>query len=98
MYRLLSVAVLGIASLTLTPQASQAQTPVAAQVQVGPVGVTYGYPAVPPTYVVPPPAPVYVAPPVYAGPSVVVAPRYVYYPWRWDGHRWIRHEHWHYHC
>ena len=84
MNRYLSLAVLGFAGLGLAvPQESQAQTPVAVQVQPGPAGVVYpqGYTYVAPSYIAP--APVVVAPPI-------VVRRPVYYPRYWAGYRSFR--------
>jgi hypothetical protein len=93
MTRLLSLAVLGFAGLSLAaPQVSQAQTPVGVAVQVGPARFSYQqaypYPYVAPGYVVP--APVVVAPSVVIGGPV-------YSPWYWNGYRWYRHERFEHH-
>jgi len=94
MNRYLSLAVLGFAGLGLAaPSESQAQPPVAVQVQPGPAGVIYqpGYTYVAPRYIAP--AAVFVAP-------RVVVPRPVYYPRYWAGYRSVRHErvaHYRYH-
>src|SRR5438445_9293985 len=87
MNRCLSLAVLGCAGFLASPAASEAQTPVGVQVQVGPAAIIYqqGYSYVAPRYVVP--APVVVKPPVIVGRTVI-------YPWSWDGNRWVMIEHW----
>ena len=89
MNRYLSLGMLSLAGFLTSPAASQAQTPVGVQVQVGPAAISYqqGYSYVAPPYVVPTPGPVVVTPPV-----VVRSP--IIYPWYWDGYRWIRREHW----
>ena len=83
MFRKLTAAALGLVGLAV-PQFAQAQTPVAVQVQSGPVGVSVG-----PGYTVAAPAPIIIPPqPVVVGPSIVVtAP--ILSPWFWDGHHWI---------
>ena len=89
MRRLLTIALLGITGFTglaITPEVSQAQTPVAIQVPVSP--------AYPPTVVT---TPTYVVPaPVIAQPTVIVNPP-VYVGWYWNGVRWINRGNYRYH-
>lgn len=101
MFRLIpaTVALATLGFFLATPQASQAQ-PVGVQVQVGPIGFSYGqgvytpgYTYVPPRVIVPAPvvtAPVVTAPGVVTAPVIVTRP--AFYPWFWDGHHWVRHE------
>jgi hypothetical protein len=89
MRRLLTYALLGITGFTalaVTPEMSQAQTPV--PVQVAP------YPPYPPTVVA---APTYVVPaPVVAPPAVVITPS-INVGWYWNGVRWINRGGYRYH-